>query len=146
MFYFPIIVIHAVAAVFAVGPILFAPWLGKQLIQKETGSPYFLRGLRATEKFYNVGGWVLIVSGLALLYLTDWAALKQAWLWFCVALFAIDSGLEKWLREPAYAKLENQGGKGVEWNVAARRLQLGLLAQGILVGGILLLMLVRPTV
>jgi len=146
MFYFSIIIIHAVAAVVAVGPVLFAPWLGKQLIQKKPGSPYFLLGLRATEKFYNVGGWVLIVSGLALLYLTDWAALKQAWLWLCVALFAIDSSVEKWLREPAYAKLENQGGKDAEWNIAARHLQLGLLAQGILVGGILLLMLVRPTV
>lgn len=130
---------HIFAAVIAVGPLALNPWLVNQV---NTGDNRIIFGaLHLTEIFYVRGGWFLIISGIALFYLTDWHSALHAWFMICVSLFIADSIVEKYVREPAFVSL---AGHNSSWRNTVLRLCIGVWFQTASAYMILILMLIRP--
>ncbi len=138
-------IVHILAAVVAVGPLALVPWLAGQVVRGGEDSWAMLRTLQITEYFYTRAGWLLILSGAALFYLTDWHQALHAWFLLCVGLFLADNVVENRVREPAIANLANLAKHDPTWRATALRLQRGTLVQTVTAGLILLLMLLRPS-
>lgn len=139
-------VLHALAAVAATGPLLFAPWLSAQLKHcSESTQPLLLRGLAFSDRFYNVAGWGLILSGVLMFWLKDWHRCFQVWFVLSVAIFVLDSVIEKRLRDPANAVLQASTPDAEQWQAAARQIHRGVLGQALCTSAILLVMLLHST-
>lgn len=139
-------ILHALAAVAATGPLLVAPWLSAQLKHCSTDNkPLLLRGLAFTDRFYNVGGWGLILSGILMFWLKDWKRCFELWFLLSVAIFVLDSALEKRLRDPANEVLQACSPDAEQWQPAARQIHRGVLGQALCTSAILLVMLLHST-
>lgn len=138
-----LIIVHSIAAVIAVGPLALNPWLANQIIRSRDNRP-LLRTLYITDIFYNRGGWILILSGVALFYLTDWHRAFHAWFLICIGLFVVDSIVERRIREPALTDLSGLTEHHAAWRTSALRLRRGVWVQTASAYLILILMLVRP--
>ena len=138
-------IVHIIASVISVGPLALAPWIASQVVRGGEDSQGMLRTLQITVVFYNRAGWILILSGTALFYITDWHQALHAWFLLCVGLFLADNVVENRVREPAIADLANAAKHDPTWRATALRLQWGTLVQTITAGLILLLMLIRPS-
>lgn len=137
-------IFHALAAVAATGPLLFAPWLSAQLKHcTELTKPLLLKGLAFTDRFYNVAGWGLILSGILMFWLVDWRRSFEVWFVLSVAIFVLDSVIEKRLREPANLVLERTHPQAEQWQPAARQIHYGVLGQALCTSAILLVMLLH---
>ncbi|WPN97554.1 DUF2269 family protein [Pseudomonas sp. MUP55] len=137
-------IFHVLAAVAATGPLLVAPWLSAQLKRcDELTKPLLLRGLTFTDRFYNVAGWGLILSGVLMFWLLDWRRSFEVWFMLSVSLFVLDSVLEKCLRDPAREVLERTQAQTEQWQPAVRRIYLGVLGQALCTCAILLVMLLH---
>lgn len=144
MEYYWLRIAHIIAAVVAVGPLALTPWISGRIVRGGEDSQAMLRVLRLTDAFYNRAGWILILSGSALFYLTDWHRALHTWFLFCVGLFLVDNVVESRVREPAFATLANLTEHDSTWCRAATHLRHGALVQTLTAGLILLLMLLRP--
>lgn len=60
-----------------------------------------LNGLSVADTYYNIAGWVLMLSGIVMFWLQDWHRVFQLWFILSVLVFIIDSLAEKRLRDPA---------------------------------------------
>ncbi|WP_447876637.1 hypothetical protein [Serratia fonticola] len=95
-------VVHVLAAVAATGPLLFSPWLSARLKRCQGGNKtLLLNGLSVADTYYNIAGWVLMLSGIVMFWLQDWHRVFQLWFILSVLVFIIDSLAEKRLRDPA---------------------------------------------
>ncbi|WP_226093667.1 hypothetical protein [Dickeya oryzae] len=123
--------LHALAAVAATGPLLFAPWLSWRLqsCQQNPEKQLLLSGLTITDRFYNVAGWLLMISGAVMLWLDDWHRLFQLWFVLSVAFFVIDSIAEKKWRDPATTALDTTGPGEPGWLLHTSRLHRAVLTQ-----------------
>lgn len=135
---------HALAAVAATGPLLFAPWLSARLKRcQPEGAALLLQGLAVTDRYYNIAGWALMLSGIAMFWLYDWHRLFQIWFLLSVAIFVIDSLAEKRLRDPASAALATLRPGDADWRTQVARLHKAVVAQMICTAAILLVMLLH---
>lgn len=77
-----LLILHVVAAIAFVGPLLLAPRL-LHLLRSDAG--------RATHHLLHqqigIAGWVLLLGGLGLLYQLQWAWLQSGWMQLSLALF-----------------------------------------------------------
>lgn len=137
--------IHALAAVAATGPLLFAPWLSWRLqsCQQNTEKQLLLSGLTITDRFYNIAGWLLMISGAVMLWMEDWHRLFQLWFVLSVALFVIDSIAEKKWRDPATTALDTTTPGASGWQQHTIRLHRAVLTQMGSTSLILLVMLLH---
>ncbi|CAK6500169.1 hypothetical protein PANPA_00094 (plasmid) [Pantoea sp. Nvir] len=136
--------LHALAAVAATGPLLFAPWLSARLKGcRSENTALLLQGLKITDRYYNIAGWALMLSGIAMFWLYDWHRLFQVWFLLSVAIFVIDSLAEKRLRDPANAALATLRPGDAEWHTTAARLHKAVVAQMICTAAILTVMLLH---
>ncbi|WP_411382270.1 hypothetical protein [Pseudomonas sp. MPB26] len=139
-------IFHALAAVAATGPLLVAPWLSAQLKHcSHDNKPLLLRGLTFTDRFYNVAGWGLILSGILMFWLKEWQRCFELWFLLSVALFVLDSAVEKRWREPAHEVLQASTPDAEQWQPAARQIHRGVLGQALCTSAILLVMLLHST-
>ncbi|ARJ41021.1 hypothetical protein B1H58_02755 [Pantoea alhagi] len=144
MSYNVIKLVHALAAVAATGPLLFAPWMSAHL---KRGQPQnqaiLLRGLDATDRYYNIAGWVLMLSGIVMFWLQDWHRVFQLWFLLSVAIFVLDSLAEKRLRDPANDALATllPGEEG--WQASVSRLHKAVITQMVCTALILVVMLMH---
>lgn len=137
-------IFHALAAVAATGPLLFAPWLSARLkICRSENAALLLQGLTVTDRFYNIAGWALMLSGIGMFWLYDWHRLFQVWFLLSVAIFIVDSLAEKRLRDPAIAALVKLHPGGADWGATVARLHKAVLAQMICTSAILIVMLLH---
>lgn len=135
---------HALAAVAATGPLLFAPWLSAQLKSCSFATkPLLLGGLAFTDRLYNVAGWGLMLSGILMFWLKDWQRSFELWFLLSVAIFVLDSVIEKRLRDPANEVLKTTSPGADQWLPAVRQIHLGVLGQAICTSLILLVMLLH---
>ncbi|EFE95270.1 hypothetical protein [Serratia odorifera] len=136
--------VHALAAVAATGPLLFAPWLSARLaVSPAENKTVLLNGLAATDRFYNIAGWGLMLSGIALFWLQDWHRAFQLWFVLSVAIFVIDSLAEKRWRDPATTALAQLQPGQEGWAENAARLHKAVIAQMACTALILLVMLLH---
>lgn len=136
--------IHALAAVAATGPLLFAPWFSARLKRcQPANAALLLRGVEVTDRFYNIAGWVLMLSGIGMFWLHDWHRIFQVWFMLSVAIFVIDSLAEKRLRDPASTALTSLSPDDADWSVNVSRLHKAVVAQMICTTAILIVMLLH---
>lgn len=144
MSYDVIKMVHALAAVAATGPLLFAPWLSARLKRCQSeNAALLLQGLDVTDRYYNIAGWVLMLSGIGMFWLHDWHRLFQIWFLLSVAIFVIDSLAEKRLRDPANTALATLRPGDAEWSANVARLHKAVVAQMICTAAILMVMLLH---
>jgi len=137
-------IFHALAAVAATGPLLFAPWLSARLkICRAENATLLLQGLTVTDRFYNIAGWALMLSGIGMFWLYDWHRLFQIWFVLSVAIFIIDSLAEKRLRDPAIAALTKLHPGHEDWISTVTRLHKAVVTQMICTAAILIVMLMH---
>ncbi|GAB2903261.1 hypothetical protein GCM10027093_45510 [Paraburkholderia jirisanensis] len=135
---------HALAAVAAAGPLIFAPWLSAGLKRCEPGTQtLLLKGLDATDTCYNVSGWLVLLTGLVLFWLAGWHAALQGWFVLSVAVFVVESIIEKRVREPASAALQRLQPGAAGWRAQADRLHRAVVAQSLCTLLILAVMLLH---
>lgn len=144
MNYDAIKIFHALAAVAATGPLLFAPWLSARLkVCGSENAALLLQGLAVTDRYYNIAGWALMLSGIGMFWLHDWHRLFQLWFLLSVAIFVIDSLAEKRLRDPTLAALAKLGPGHENWSPTVAHLHQAVLAQMICTAAILVVMLLH---
>ncbi|ROM97178.1 hypothetical protein [Pseudomonas brassicacearum] len=137
-------IVHALAAVAATGPLLFAPWLSARLKNcSDATKPLLLGGLAFSDRLYNVAGWGLILSGILMFWLKDWQRSFEVWFLLSVAIFTLDSVFEKRLRDPANEVLEATSPGAEQWLPAAQQIHLGVVGQATCTSLILLVMLLQ---
>jgi len=137
-------IFHALAAVAATGPLLFAPWLSARLkICRAENAALLLQGLTVTDRFYNIAGWALMLSGIGMFWLYDWHRLFQIWFVLSVTIFIIDSLAEKRLRDPAIAALTKLHPSDENWISTVARLHKAVVTQMICTAAILIVMLMH---
>lgn len=137
-------VVHALAAVAATGPLLFAPWLSAHLKRGQVGNQaMLLSGLAVTDRYYNIAGWVLMLSGMVMFYLEDWHRVFQLWFLLSVVIFVFDSLAEKRLRDPANDALAKLQPGDAGWQENVSRLHKAVLTQMICTALILMVMLLH---
>lgn len=136
--------LHALAAVAAAGPLLFAPWLSARLkLCRPENAALLLQGLKVTDRYYNIAGWALMLSGIGMFWLHDWRRLFQIWFLLSVAIFVIDSLAERRLRDPANAALATLRPGDANWSATVARLHKAVVAQMICTAAILIVMLLH---
>ncbi len=137
-------VVHALAAVVAVGPMIFAPWLSRRLKNCHADNKtWLLSGLNATDTYYNIAGWVLILTGIGMFYLQDWHRIFQLWFILSVVIFIFDSIVEKRIRDPANDALANLQPSDSQWSENTDRLHQAVTAQMLSTALIFVIMLVH---
>ncbi|ALX93031.1 hypothetical protein AV650_05430 [Serratia fonticola] len=123
-------VVHILAAVFATGPLLFSPWLSIRLKRCQGGNKnLLLNGLSAADTYYNIAGWVLMLSGIVMFWLQDWHRVFQLWFILSVLVFIIDSLAEKRLRDPANKALTTLQPGEPGWDENTARLHNAVITQ-----------------
>ncbi|MGB8667878.1 MAG: hypothetical protein WCD24_24515 [Serratia inhibens] len=144
MSYDVIKIVHALAAVAATGPLLFAPWLSARLVRCQAeNKTLLLSGLAASDRFYNIAGWALMLSGIALFWLQDWHRVFQLWFILSVVIFIVDSAAEKRWRDPANEVLAQLQPGEPGWAENTARLHKAVIAQMICTSLILVIMLLH---
>ncbi|CAM3193619.1 hypothetical protein [Vibrio diazotrophicus] len=137
-------ILHALGAVGATGSLLLAPWMSYKLRDaKSTNKTLLLKGLEFTDRYYNIAGWIVMLSGIVMFYLQDWHRIFQTWFVLSVALFIIDSIAEKIWRDPATEILTNIDPVDELWFQESRRLHKAVLAQMICTALIFVTMLLH---
>ncbi|MEI8633165.1 hypothetical protein P4S72_16300 [Vibrio sp. PP-XX7] len=136
-------VIHALAAVAATGPLLFAPWLSARLktCQVETKT-LLLKGLSFSDTFYNIAGWVVMLSGIVMFWLQDWHRIFQLWFMLSVVIFVIDSIAEK-MAGLILESLENPTPRDIGWTLYTQRIHKAVMTQTICTALIFAIMLLH---
>ncbi|WP_353613520.1 hypothetical protein [Mangrovibacter phragmitis] len=137
-------VLHALAAVSATGPLLFSPWLSARLKRCQGDNKnLLLKGLSVADTYYNIAGWVLILSGVAMFWLQDWYRVFQLWFILSVLVFIIDSVAEKRLRDPANKALTTLQPGELGWDENTALLHKAVIIQMVCTSLILLIMLLH---
>ena len=122
--------LHALGAAGALGPLLMAPWISYKLrYAKSSNKILLLKGLEFTDRYYNIFGWIVMLTGIVLFYLQDWHRIFQIWFILSVLLFIVDSVAEKVWRDPAIEILTNTEPSDVVWIPETRRLHKAVLVQ-----------------
>jgi hypothetical protein len=135
---------HALAGIAATGPLLFAPWLSARLKACTPATQtLLLSGLERTDTCYNVSGWLVMLTGFALFWLSSWHAALQGWFVLSVAIFVVESVIEKRVREPAGVALAKLQPGTSGWHTQAARLHNAVVAQSLCTCLILLVMLLH---
>ena len=143
MSYVAIKIIHSLAAVAAMGPLMFAPWMSTQLkhCREDSNKALLLKGIETTDTYYNVAGWILILSGVAMFWMQDWHRVFQLWFILSVVVFGLDSLAEKRLRDPAIKALMPLKPGEVGWSEHTGALHRAVMIQMVCTAFILLIML-----
>ncbi|MDO4907943.1 hypothetical protein [Neisseria sp.] len=136
--------IHLLAAVAAAGPLLFAPYLSLRLKScKEEEKILILRSLTMIDRYYNIAGWGLILSGIFMLWSKEWYRIFQLWFILSVLVFIVDSIVEKLLRDPSNRALSQLHPKAMGWGKNAAKMHKAVIIQAICTLIILLIMLLH---
>ncbi|WP_241613255.1 hypothetical protein [Rosenbergiella epipactidis] len=136
--------LHALVAIAATGPLLFAPWLSARLKNSRAeNATLLLQGLEVTDRYYNIAGWILMLSGIGMFWLNDWHRLFQIWFLLSVVIFVIDSLAEKRLRDPAISTLTKSHPSNDDWTHASERLHKAVLIQMVSTAAIVVIMLLH---
>ena len=144
MSYDAIKLVHAMAAVTATGPLLFSPWLSARLKRCQADNKtLLLNGLDAADTYYNIAGWVLMLSGIVMFWLHDWSRIFQLWFILSVAVFVVDSIAEKRLRDSATEALAALQPGEPGWTENTARLHKGVMTQAACTSLILAIMLLH---
>lgn len=144
MYYDWVKVVHALAAVVAVGPMLFAPWLSRCLtLSNGDNKALILKGLDAIDTFYNIAGWGLMLTGAVMFYLQDWHRIFQLWFILSVIIFIFDSIAEKRIRDPANDALIDLEPGASGWVENTLNLTKAVKAQVICTAAIFIIMLLH---
>jgi hypothetical protein len=135
---------HALAGIAATGPLIFAPWLSARLKRCEPGTQALLfRGLDAADTCYNLSGWLVMLTGFGLFWLTSWHAALQGWFVLSLAIFMVDTVVERRMRDPAGAALMDMEPGASGWHMQASRLHNAVVIQSLCTFLILLVMLLH---
>lgn len=134
--------IHTIGAVGATGPLLVAPWMSYKLRNATASNKtLLLKGLAFTDRYYNIAGWIVMLSGIVMFYLQDWHRMFQIWFVLSVAIFIIDSIAEKKWRDPANDALASLNPDDVLWLSETQRLHKAVMTQMICTSLIFITML-----
>ncbi len=93
---------HIVSAFFLILPLIFIPKLF-HLYKNEQGRQF----LHRMHTAIGIGGWTLLLSGLAMLYLQDGAMLLCLWMVFSLVLFVLIQGVDHFWADKQEEVLEH---------------------------------------
>ncbi|WP_137937884.1 DUF2269 family protein [Chitinivorax sp. B] len=139
---------HILAAIVGVGPALLYPILAHRIASQPERAEHWLILLNMAERCYNLAGMLLVASGIGFLWLTDGFYLTQPWLWGAGLLLLIDNQLERLLRVPTVAALQDMVTYGIRpasWRTASRQLLIWAWCSTSLLTGVITLMVMRPS-
>ena len=97
-----LLILHLVAAIAFVGPLLLAPRL-LHLLQNAAGRAT----LRILHQQIGIAGWLLLLGGLVLLYQQQWAWLQTGWMRLSLALFVAVQAIDHLWADREEGQLEN---------------------------------------
>lgn len=136
--------VHILGAVGAAGVLFSAPWMSLKLKNADiSNKTLLLQGLYFTDCFYNIAGWVTIVSGVLMFWFQHWYGLFQVWFIVSVMIFVIDSMVEKKWREPANAMLKEIMPSDPKWVIETNKLHKAVTSQVICTSLIFIVMLLH---
>ena len=122
--------VHAIGAVGATGSLLVAPWMSYKLRHATASNKtLLLKGLAFTDRYYNIAGWIVMLSGIVMFYLQDWHRIFQFWFVLSVVIFIVDSIAEKIWRDPANDALTSLNPDDVLWLSETQRLHKAVMTQ-----------------
>lgn len=132
--YQTLLIIHVVATIGLVGPLMLTPrWLGSKGCDVDGSA---LHKLHQQTAF---AGWVLLLSGLALLYLQDWNWLRTTWMQLSIGLYIGTQAIDHWWADPQEHLIE----RGAD--ISAVKLRTWLIFKLIIFLSIVALMISKPT-
>jgi len=136
--------IHILGAVGATGILLVAPWMSFKLKESDISNKnLLLTGLCFTDVFYNIAGWITILSGIFMFWFQNWYGVFQIWFVISLTIFIIDSIFEKKWREPANEILKKIEPNDPKWLKETKRLHKAVTAQMICTSLIFIVMLLH---
>ena len=97
-----LLILHLVAAIAFVGPLLLTPRL-LHLLQNAAGRAT----LRILHQQIGIAGWLLLLGGLVLLYQQQWAWLQTGWMRLSLALFVAVQAIDHLWADREEGQLEN---------------------------------------
>lgn len=95
------------------------------------------------DRYYNIAGWGLILSGIFMLWSKEWYRIFQLWFILSVLVFIVDSIVEKLLRDPSNRALSQLHPKAMGWGKNAAKMHKAVIIQAICTLIILLIMLLH---
>lgn len=96
-----LLILHVVAAIAFIGPMLLTPRLLK-LMRDAAGRDT----LHKLHQQIAVAGWALLAGGLVLLYQQQWAWLQMGWMRLSLALFIGAQAIDHFWADRVEAKVE----------------------------------------
>ncbi|MGK5026450.1 hypothetical protein [Janthinobacterium sp. RB2R34] len=100
-----LLILHLVAAIAFVGPLLLAPRL-LHLLRNHAGRAT----LHLLHQQIGIAGWILLLAGMILLYQQQWAWLQTGWMRLSLALFIGAQAIDHLWADREESKLENDMG------------------------------------
>ena len=97
-----LLILHLVAAIAFVGPLLLAPRL-LHLLRNDAGRAI----LHMLHRQIGIAGWILLLGGLVLLYQQQWAWLQTGWMRLSLALFIAAQAIDHLWADREEGQLEN---------------------------------------
>ena len=100
-----LLILHVVAAIAFIGPLMLAPRL-LHLLRNDAGRST----LQIMHRQIGIAGWVLLLAGTMLLYQQQWAWLQTGWMRLSLALFIGAQAIDHFWADREESKLENDMG------------------------------------
>jgi uncharacterized membrane protein len=97
-----LLILHVVAAIAFVGPLMLAPRL-LHLLRNDAGRAT----LHKLHQQIGIAGWVLLLGGLVLLYQQQWAWLQTGWMRLSLALFIGTQAIDHFWSDREEQKIES---------------------------------------
>lgn len=98
-----LLILHLVAAIAFVGPLLLAPRL-LHLLRNDAGRAT----LHVLHQQIGIAGWLLLLGGLVLLYQQQWVWLQTGWMRLSLALFIAVQAIDHLWADREEEQLENE--------------------------------------
>ena len=100
-----LLILHVVAAIAFIGPLMLTPRL-LHLLRNDAGRST----LQILHRQIGIAGWVLLLAGMLLLYQQQWAWLQTGWMRLSLALFIGAQAIDHLWADREESRLENDLG------------------------------------
>ena len=97
-----LLILHVVAAIAFIGPLMLAPRL-LHLLRNDAGRAT----LHKLHQQIGIAGWALLIGGLVLLYQQQWVWLQTGWMRLSLALFIGTQAIDHFWADREEQKIES---------------------------------------
>jgi len=126
-------ILHLFAVIALIGPLIFTPkWL--YLYRNKMGRKL----LHELHLVTGVAGWIVLLSGILMLYLQNWALLSLVWIQISLGLFIVIQIFDHFWADVQEEKLEQNS------DASSKKLQIWLVVKLGLYAFITILMILKP--